>query len=113
MSAETTIADLSGIEFAGKVADFDFSGNAITVLPDLSKFTQITNFDLGNNSISEEVMSEFMNQLWKIRESIGNNSATIDISGNNGVSTKATDQINGTGIYNGDGLTDAGVTVTV
>jgi len=113
VSTETTIADLTGIEFAGKVTDFNFAGNAITVLPDLSGFTQLTNFDISDNDLSEEVASEFINQMWKIRDEIGANSATIDVSSNNGLSQKATDQINGTGIYNGDGLTDAGATVTV
>ena len=66
---------------------------------------------LGNN-FSEADLSDFVNDLWNNRIDLGSRLCLINLEGNNGLSSKALDQVNGTGDYTGDGLVQAGCTVT-
>lgn len=106
-----SISDATGIEFAVNTADINLSGNPLTNIPLFKGFTHLTNINLADGNISEEQASDFINEMWKIRESLGDNTATINVSGNTGLSQKAQDQVNGTGKFYGEGLVDYGVTV--
>lgn len=109
-----TIADATGIEFLVQTTNIDLGTNAITSIPSLKHFTHLTNLDLAGNNISEEDLSNLIDELWKIRSQLGSNSCVIAVESNNGLSQKAQDQIAGTTgtRYAGDGLVDAGCTVT-
>lgn len=111
-SVSTTIADATGIEYLAQTTSINLSGNAITTAPNLENMTQLVTLDLSNNSISEEDLSTLIGQLWKIREELGANSATLTLASNNGLDAEATEQVQGTGKYLNEGLTDYGVTVT-
>jgi len=80
--ANGTLTDISGLEYA-----FNSSG-----------------IDVSSNNITQASMSAFIHEVWLQRDILGNNSATIDISGNNGVNAQATAEISD--------LTAAGVTIT-
>lgn len=112
--APNTIADATGIEWLVKTPQIDLQWNAITTIPSLKDFKQLTLLDLSDNNISQADLSALVNELWLIRADLGGNSCVINIDGNNGVDATADAQINGTAgtKYAGDGLINAGCTVT-
>jgi hypothetical protein len=67
---------------------------------------------LQNNNVSQADMSAFVDALYANRAALGSNGCLIDIANNNGLTTTAIDQIEGTGSYAGDGLVQAGCFVT-
>lgn len=73
----SSLSDLSGLEFAYNSSGLDVSGN----------------------TVSQANMSDFIDELWKVRFYLGAANCVIDISGNNGVDADATAKINGTGNY--------------
>jgi len=107
-----TVTDLSGMEYAIKTTAFDFNASSIGTLPKMEGHDQIVSFDVSSCGIPEAQLSDFVNEMWKVRSSLGANFATLDIAANNGLTQKAEDQITGSGRYVGEGLQDAGVTVT-
>lgn len=110
--APNTISDASGIEYLAKTTSINLAWNALTTVPNMENMTQLVTLDLSDNSITVEDMSTLVGQLWKIREELGANNATLSLDGNNGLNAEATEQVEGTGKYLNEGLTDYGVTVT-
>jgi hypothetical protein len=69
---------------------------------------------LYSNSFSQATASTIIDNAWDSRVALGGNNCLIKIEGNAvpSVDANGVAQIEGTGIYIGDGLKDAGCTVT-
>lgn len=110
----TGITDATGIEWMVNADGITLSGNPIDTVPSIENLDTFSTLGLADGDISEEDLSQLVDELWRNREALGANSAVIAIEGNNGLSQQATDQVEGNAgtRYSGDGLTQAGVTVT-
>lgn len=80
----------------------------------LTSCTQLTQFRCHNNYLTQVAISAMVDDLYTIRAAIGALSCVISFEGtNNGIPTAdAIAKIEGTGAYTGDGLKQAGCTVT-
>lgn len=109
-----SLTDITGAEFFAKATSLNFASNNIATIPSFAGFKKLTLLNLSNNSISQADASKLIGELWKMRSALGANSAVINLTGNNGLDTEAINQVAGTSgtKYAGDGLSDAGVTVT-
>ncbi len=79
---------------------------------EVAALDDLEDFSIASNMFSEEELSTFVNDLWNNRVILGINGCSIDLSDNNGLTANAIDQIQGTGLYTGDGIVQAGCSVS-
>jgi hypothetical protein len=89
--------------------------NSLTDIGVVTNLTSLTHLYLHNNSFSQAELSDYIDQAWANRVALGGNACAINISANDSIPSCDADavaKIEGTGAYVGDGLKDAGCTVT-
>jgi hypothetical protein len=58
-----------------------------------------TSFNVSDNNFSQSELSDFVDEMWKVRGLMGINSCVVDLSLNNGIDSDAQAKIDGTGDY--------------
>ncbi|MDY6862914.1 MAG: hypothetical protein SV062_07995 [Thermodesulfobacteriota bacterium] len=112
----------AGNSFSGTLPDFSQCaslasfycyGNSFSgTLPNFSGNNSLQQIKIHNNSFIQVDISDFVDNLWTNRVNLGANGCVITLENNAAPDADAIAKIEGTGAYSGDGLKDAGCTVT-
>jgi hypothetical protein len=85
----------------------------LTTAPDVSNNTALRELWLDNNDLPQTQLDTLVDQCWQNRVALGANNCEIRIGANaDPPGATAIAQIDGTGVYAGDGLNDNGCSVT-
>lgn len=86
-------------ELVDNTGSIDLSTQTLTDLSGLEYAFNSSGLNVSDNNVSQANMSDFIDELWKVRFSLGAANCVIDISLNNGVDADAQAKIDGTGNY--------------
>jgi hypothetical protein len=109
------LTDIGSVAALTNMIYFDTGDNNLTSIGNIVNHVQLLQFYINDNSFAKTELSDYIDQAWDNRIALGALSCAIKIEGNDetpSCDTDAVAKIEGTGAYTGDGLKDAGCTVT-
>ena len=111
--SNNNLTDISYVTELENLTHLYLNNNNLNNIGNLNMLHDLQVIHLHNNNFSSDSLTFMIDDLWSIRHALGANSCYITVNNNTGsVSLFSIDQINGTGIFLGDGLITHGCTVT-